>query len=61
LAVALAGDPSRVSDLKLRLAANRFRARLFDTARHARTLEAGYRRMHERQVSGLAPADIVVE
>jgi len=50
-----------VSDLKLRPATNRFRARLFDTARHARTLEAGYRRMHERQVSGLAPADIVVE
>jgi len=61
LALALARDPGRLAAVRDRLAANRLRAPLFDTARWTRDVEALYRRMVERQRAGLPPEDQVVD
>jgi len=45
MALALAGDPARLADLKRKLADNRDTAPLFDTDRFARNLEDAYRRI----------------
>ncbi|MGV8937038.1 MAG: hypothetical protein ACOH2J_07920 [Allorhizobium sp.] len=55
LCTALAQAPDRVRDLKLRLAANRYAAPLFDAERFCRHLEDGYRTMVERAKAGVAP------
>jgi len=45
LAIALARDPSRLADLRDRLAQNRATMPLFDTARFARNIEKLYARV----------------
>ncbi|MFM1988310.1 MAG: hypothetical protein RJA99_1267 [Pseudomonadota bacterium] len=55
LAIALATDPRRLDAVRRRLAANRGRAPLYDTDRHARHLEAAYRTMVERHRAGRPP------
>lgn len=55
LAVALAHNPQILAGLRARLQAARETTPLFDIDRFARKLEAAYRRMAERQRSGLPP------
>jgi protein O-GlcNAc transferase len=54
-ALALARDRARLDALKQRLAHNRERCALFDSARYTRDLEALLTRMHERRLRGEAP------
>jgi predicted O-linked N-acetylglucosamine transferase (SPINDLY family) len=61
LAVALAGDPPRLADIRQRLAENRLTTPLFDTPRYARHLEAAYAMIHARYQTGLAPQTMRVE
>jgi protein O-GlcNAc transferase len=60
LAVALAGDPARMTQLKRTLAEHRLGLPLFDSRLHTRNLEAAYTQMHARHQAGLPPADIFV-
>jgi protein O-GlcNAc transferase len=60
LAVELAGDPSRLAELRTRLARNRLTTPLFDTAALARHLERVYAQMYERHQAGLAPEHILI-
>jgi hypothetical protein len=60
LAVALAGDPDRLTEIRARLAANRVSAPLFDTERFTSHLERAYEMMIERARAGLAPDHIDV-
>ena len=55
-AVALAGDPGRLTDIRTRLEGNRDTRPLFDTRRYVAHLEAAYTTMWERHRQGLAPA-----
>src|SRR5262249_14824077 len=55
LAHKIATDATRHAALKARLAENRTKAPLFDTTRYARSLEAAYRTMWERQQRSEAP------
>jgi protein O-GlcNAc transferase len=57
-ALALARDPVRLGALKARLAHNRDRCALFDSARYTRDLEALMTQMHDRHRCGHAPAHI---
>lgn len=54
-AVELAADGQRLEALKRKLAANRSRCALFDTATFTRNLESLYQQMYERHLSGLPP------
>jgi predicted O-linked N-acetylglucosamine transferase (SPINDLY family) len=54
-AVALATERTALAALRGRLAQNRTRCALFDTARFTRHLEAAYRRMWESRLSGEKP------
>ncbi len=54
-ATALATSPHELADLRARIAANRYRAPLFDSERFARHLEAAYEAVAERARQGLAP------
>lgn len=56
----LAAKPSRIEQIKARLAANRLTQPLFDTARYTRHFEAALAAAHERHVAGLAPAPITI-
>jgi len=58
LALRYARDPAARAALKARLAANRRVMPLFDTARFARNLEAGYRAIWRRYVRQAPPASI---
>lgn len=60
LAVALAHDPQRLSQLRSRLAANRLKEPLFDCARFTRNLESAYTQMMERHLSGQVPDHLQV-
>jgi predicted O-linked N-acetylglucosamine transferase (SPINDLY family) len=60
LALSLARDPGRLAAVRDKLAANRLREPLFDTARWTRDVETLYRRMIERQRAGLPAEDLVV-
>lgn len=60
LAIALAGDPERLTALRAKLALNRLRTPLYDTEQFSRDLEAGYVAMIERQRAGLSPDHIRV-
>jgi protein O-GlcNAc transferase len=60
LAVELATHPDKLGAIRTRLADNRLRTPLFDTARFARHLETAYQAMHVRAQAGLAPAAIDV-
>ena len=55
LAIALATQPQRLADLRQKLAANRDRCALFDTAGFTRDIEALYRQMYDRHHAGLPP------
>jgi predicted O-linked N-acetylglucosamine transferase (SPINDLY family) len=61
MAMNLALHPGRLDALKARLARNRDKAPLFDTPGYTRSLEAAYRRMWERQQSGLLPESFAME
>ena len=56
LALELATQPGRLQALRERLAANRLRFPLFDTALFCQHLEQAFLTMHDRQQRGLAPA-----
>lgn len=60
LACALAADRARLDALRARLAANRERAPLFDTARYARGIEAAFARMHALRCAGRPPEAFTV-
>jgi predicted O-linked N-acetylglucosamine transferase (SPINDLY family) len=60
LAVALALDPARLGRLRQTLALHRTTAPLFDTKRYTQCLEAAYARIHERYLSGLPPAPLML-
>lgn len=60
LACALATDRPRLDAFRARLAANRARAPLFDTARYARGIEAAYARMHDLRCAGRPPEPFAV-
>lgn len=55
-AQALATDPARLATLRARLAENRLRCALFDTAGLTRRVEHAFTEMQRRQVEGLPPA-----
>lgn len=61
IALKLAANPDRLSDLKTRLAQNRDTFPLFDTARYTRHIEAAYTRMHEISQKGKSPQSFSVE
>ena len=60
LAVRLAGDPELLGNIREKLVRNRADLPLFDTARFAKHVEAGFAQIHERHLAGLPPADILV-
>jgi protein O-GlcNAc transferase len=55
LALRLAREPARLARLRARLAQNRLKHPLFDTARFTRNLEVAYRRMWETWSAGRPP------
>jgi protein O-GlcNAc transferase len=61
LAIELAGDPSRLADIRARLARHRLTTPLFDTAGFTRHLEAAYLAMIERLQAGLPPEHIAIK
>ena len=61
LAIELATQPQRLGALRARLADNRLRAPLFDTALFTRHLEDAYLQMYQRFQQGLPPAHLFVE
>jgi predicted O-linked N-acetylglucosamine transferase (SPINDLY family) len=60
-AVALAGDPVKLSALRRHLADNRDHLALFDTMRHTRGIEAAFHTMWSRRLRGEAPASFHVQ
>jgi predicted O-linked N-acetylglucosamine transferase (SPINDLY family) len=60
LALKLARTPDHLAAVRRKLAANRLREPLFDTARWTRDVETLYRRMIERHRAGLLPEDLSV-
>lgn len=60
LALALAGDRARLDALRVRLGAQRDGSPLFDSARHARGLEAALGVMWQRAEEGLPPVSFAV-
>jgi len=60
LALDLAVSPSRLADLRSRLASNRLTSPLFDSERFCRHLESAYVSMWERSERGKAPESFVV-
>jgi predicted O-linked N-acetylglucosamine transferase (SPINDLY family) len=59
-AILLAAEPRRLHEVNSRLLDRRSSAALFDTPRFARHLEAALQVIHERHVSGSAPAHVWV-
>lgn len=55
LALELATNPGKLRSIKSRLAENRVKCPLFDTARYARDIEAAYTQMWERSQKGKPP------
>jgi predicted O-linked N-acetylglucosamine transferase (SPINDLY family) len=60
-ALQLAREPERLQKLRQKLAQQRMRSALFDTAAYCRHLEIAYRTMHLRAVRGEAPVAFSVE
>ena len=60
LAVALAGDPGKLTAIREKLLTNRLSAPLFDSERFTRDMETAYLAMWRRHQAGLAPDDIDV-
>jgi predicted O-linked N-acetylglucosamine transferase (SPINDLY family) len=61
LAIELATQAQRLGALRTRLAENRLRAPLFDTALLTRHLENAYLQMYQRHQRGLPPEHLFVE
>jgi predicted O-linked N-acetylglucosamine transferase (SPINDLY family) len=61
LAFRIARDRDKLREFKQRLAANRDRCALFDTARITRNLESAYAIMRERARRGAPPTSVAVE
>ena len=61
LAIELAREPGRLAGIRGKLTATRDSTALFDTPRLARSLEALYLRMYERQRLGLLPEHLLLE
>lgn len=60
LALDLASEPAKLAHVRQRLAQNRLRCALFDTARYTEQLERAYIAAYQRHSDGLAPAAIEV-
>lgn len=60
LALELAREPSRLTDLRQRLSANRLTSPLFDIARYTRDFEAALTRMVEVRAEGRSPTAIAL-
>jgi protein O-GlcNAc transferase len=60
LAVALATDAGRLTQIREKLAHNRLTTPLFNTPRFTRHMEAAYTQMYARHCDGLAPDHLVV-
>jgi predicted O-linked N-acetylglucosamine transferase (SPINDLY family) len=60
LAVELALNSKRLSDIKLKLAKNRLSAPLFDTPLFTKNLEAAYIQMYERDRLGMHPDHLFI-
>jgi len=60
LAVELATNEEKLTEIRQKLAANRLTAPLFDTRLFAKHIEAAYQQMHERHLAGLAPDHLYV-
>ncbi|HWS65284.1 MAG TPA: hypothetical protein VN325_21225, partial [Steroidobacteraceae bacterium] len=58
LAVQLAANPQRLAQIRQRLASNRLKTPLFDTALYAKNLECAYTQMYERLNARLRPEHI---
>lgn len=61
LAVELATNPARLTDIKQKLERNRLTTPLFDTELFAKHIEAAYTQMYERYQAGLPPEHICVQ
>ena len=60
LAIDLALNPNKLTNIKNKLASNRFTTPLFDTPLFAKNLEAAYSEMYERYRTDLEPDHIVI-
>ena len=60
LAIELAMNPQKLTDIKLKLANNRLTTPLFDTPLFAKNLEAAYIKMYERYQADLSPDHISI-
>ena len=60
LAIELAMNPQKLTDIKLKLAKNRLTTPLFDTPLFTKNLEDAYIKMHERYQADLEPDHIVI-
>ena len=60
-AIRLGTAPAALAQLKAKLADNRLKTPLFDTALYTRHLEAAYMAMHERHLARLSPAPITID
>jgi protein O-GlcNAc transferase len=61
MAVALAGNATRLSELKEKLSRNRLTMPLFDTERFTKHLEDAYTQMYRRHQTGLSAEHIYVD
>lgn len=61
LAIDLALNPSKLADIKLKLANNRLTMPLFDTPLFTQNLETAYTKMYERYQAGLSPDHIYID
>jgi len=57
-AIEWGNDPSKLTEIKAKLARNRFTSDLFNTPKFARSIEALFGKMHARHLSGLG-ADVI--
>jgi predicted O-linked N-acetylglucosamine transferase (SPINDLY family) len=59
-AIKLATQPEQLANIRERLMAARATGLLFNTAAFTRSLEQGYRLMHQRLIDGLLPEHLTV-
>jgi len=60
LAVELGTNPSRLSEIRKKLADHRLTRPLFDSRRYTANLEAAFTTIHERHLAGLPPDHVQV-
>ena len=61
LALDLATNPSRLTQIKTKLQNNRLTTPLFDTEQHVKYLEKGYTQAYQRYFEGKEPQALCVE